>query len=235
VSQFVSLPLAAAYVIRPTNSISILLLGVYMLMRHRKYVLPALAWSLLIAGPFVAFSLNVYGAVLPPYYRASRLDQHPGFYEALAGNMVSPARGLFIFSPILLLSAVGIWLKIHRRQFLLLDGLLLAAIVLHWAAISSFPHWWGGHSYGPRFFTDMTPYMVYFLMPVVAELRQAGPRVVARRVCLISAMVLLGGASFFIHMRGANAWSTMLWNVNPTNVDQHPERLWMWDDLQFLR
>jgi hypothetical protein len=26
-----------------------------------------------------------------------------------------------------------------------------------------------------------------------------------------------------------------LWNAIPNNIDQHPERLWDWTDLQFMR
>ncbi len=232
-AQFVLLPLAAAYVMRPTNAISAAVLGAYLLIAHRRYVLPALGWALLVAVPFVAYSLTVHDSILPWYFRARRLGYHPAFFEALAGNLVSPARGLFVFSPVLLLAGVGVWLKVRGRRFRLLDAALVAILVLHWVAISAFPHWWAGHSFGPRFFTDMLPYLAYFLVPVFAAVAEARPR--RRRIALAAGVGLLAGFSFFVHFRGANSSSAMAWNAAPRNVDQHPERLWMWGDVQFLR
>jgi hypothetical protein len=232
VAQFVTLPLAAAYVIRPTNAISIAVLGLYLLIRHRRYVLPAVAWALLVAVPFVAYSLTVYDHVLPWYFRAARLGMHPAFWEALAGNLVSPARGLFVFSPILLLSTAGVWVKVRRRQFTLLDAALILAIVLHWVAISAFGHWWAGHSFGPRFFSDMLPYFAYFLVPAFAAIAEAAPK---RRTALTAAAAVLAAFSFVVHFRGANFHSTLEWNAGPGDIDRHPERLWDWSDLQFFR
>ncbi len=107
-----------------------------------------------------------YDALLPPYFAMQRLDLmlEP---QALLGNLISPARGLLVFSPVFLFSFYGLWLKLREVHSDMLDLFLVGIIVAHWLVISSFGHWWAGNSFGPRFFSDMTPYFVYFLIPVV--------------------------------------------------------------------
>ncbi len=54
-----------------------------------------------------------------------------------------------------LLAWWGLVLLRYRRYFLaycamgLLVAVMGAILLLHWLIISSFPHWWAGHSYGP--------------------------------------------------------------------------------------
>ena len=52
---------------------------------------------------------------------------------------------------------------------------------------------------------------------------------------LMSAAVCLGLISVFIHARGALTYDTWDWNSIPSNIDEHPARLWDWHDVQFLR
>ena len=148
------------------------------------------------------------------------------------GNIISPSRGLFIFTPVFLFSFYGILLKLKSQSFEILDAALISIILLHWIVISSFPHWWGGYSIGPRFFTDMVPYFVYFLIPVVD-----------RGICLgglrqIMMIIMFAGSlaiSFYAHHRSANSWRVPAWNQVPNCVDQNPSRVWDWSDIQFLR
>jgi hypothetical protein len=230
--QFVSLPLALAYVIRPTNSIAVALFSAYVLVSHRRFFMRYLLWSLVIVVPFLAFNWNVYGALLSPYYRPQRVGTSPYFAEALAGNMISPARGLLVFSPVFFCSFVGAWLKIRRHALERIQYVLVAVIVLHWLLIASFKHWYGGHSFGPRLFSDMTPFLVYFLIPV---LQMIASRAARHARPLAAALLGLSAISFAIHAHGATDSATWDWNGIPTNVDAQPERIWDWRDLQFLR
>lgn len=229
--QFASIPLAFSYVVRPTNSIPVVLLTVFAFIQYGQYFLRYLLWAMIIAIPFLLFNLAVYDAVLSPYYLPQRLGSS-NFLEALVGNLVSPARGLFVFSPVLLLSICGIVLKIKDKQFDKVDFFLLGIIFLHWISISSYGHWWAGHSFGPRFFSDMTPYFIYFLIPVLAGI----PRLKGmRKAVLASALFCFVVFSLFVHYRGATSWDVHVWNARPVDVDRNPARLWDWHDIQFLR
>jgi hypothetical protein len=230
---------AAAYTVRPTNSLLVLLVTIYVLIEHRRWVIYFLAGSVLVAVPFVLYNFNHFGNLLAPYYSPDRLANSPYFWEALAGNLVSPSRGLLIFSPLLLFVLYGVALKIRNRQFRRLDAFLAAALVLHWLAISSFRHWWGGASYGPRFFTDLLPVFAYFLIPVVAQVTEPAfwTRWRGRAVgALFAASVVW---SIFVHYRGSTQAATWHWNGTfpkvLLSVDEAPARLWDWSDPQFWR
>jgi MFS family permease len=222
--------LAFSFVIRPTNAISVLVLTIYVFLEHRRYFPAYLLGAALVAAPFLALNLKLYGSPLAPYYMPARIEASGSLLGALAGNLVSPSRGLLIFSPVLLFSAVGVALKAARKELNRLDWSLLIILGFHWLVISAFPKWWGGASYGPRFTSDVLPYIVYFLIPVLAWLGEPQtPAVVAVFFCVTVA------ASVFIHYRGANWRATFDWNGQPVPVDADPARVWDWRDPQFLR
>lgn len=235
--QYVSLPLFFSYIIRPTNIVPIVLLSIYILLQYRKYFTRYLSWGLVIVLPFIFFNYSVYGSLLSPYYQGDRLDND--FYAtalAMAGNLISPSRGLFIFMPIFIFSIVGIIIKCKYKQVERLDYFLIGIIVLHWLVISSFGHWWAGWSFGPRYFSDMVPYFVYFLIPVLVWLwKQRG----MRKLAFSTVLGLFVFASFFIQLRGVTSQEVWEWNSVPSNVDSMESfsnnRLWDWGDMQYLR
>jgi hypothetical protein len=229
----VSIPLAFSYLTRPTNSVSILIFTIFILIRYRKHFLPYCLWSMIIIVPFVIFNFTVYHSLLPPYYYLpSQLHLSPHIVEGLMGTLFSPSRGLFIFTPVFLFSVYGMVLKIRYKHIDLLDSCIVAIIILHWIISSSHPHWWGGHSYGPRYFTDVLPYLMYFLVPAVTII----PKFTGvKKVSIVFMLVCSIGISFLIHFRGATSWEVYYWNSKPVNVDVKPSRVWDWHDIQFLR
>ncbi|MCX6043601.1 MAG: hypothetical protein NT075_00700 [Chloroflexi bacterium] len=236
-AQYAALPLAMAYVVRPTNSLSVFILSLYVLLYFRPYFIRYCLWGLLIAVPFIAYNFSLYGGLLSSYYQAGRIGATGQLSEALLGNLISPARGLLIYSPIFLFAFVGAWLDWRRPTLTALPtprlSVALALIVmLHWLAISSFPHWTGGWSIGPRLFADMTPYLVYLLIPVIAGLPK--PRTIGALTRLAPFGLTLA-LSFFMHWHGATDQNVDYWNRVPNDVDQHGARIWDWRDPPFGR
>jgi hypothetical protein len=228
--QFAGLPLAFSFVVRPTNAIAILLLTVYVVVEYRRYFFRYILWTLPVVIPFLLYNLRVYDALLSPYY----LDwgTHGRLLKGLAGTLVSPSRGLLVYTPVLLLSLLGVVLKLRDRCFTKLDTALLATLLLHWVMISAWRMWWGGFSFGPRFFTDVLPFFVYFLIPVVAKIGALrGPR----KIILGASFAVLAAVSFFVHSRAVLVPEVHLWNEKPVSVDLQPSRVWDWHDIQFLR
>jgi hypothetical protein len=185
----------------------------------------------LVLVPFVVFNWTVYGAPLSPYYRGAHTFGVGGLLEAMIGNLLSPGRGLFVFSPVLAFAVLGIIMRLRARDRNELDGWLVGILVLHWIAVSSISPWWAGDSFGPRFFSDVLPYLVYFLAPVVAYLSWAGPG----RRALTAAFATTLLASVVIHGRAATSRQGYAWNGHPVHIDEDPGRLWDWSDPQFLR
>ncbi len=229
-AAWAGIPVALSYTARPTDSLAVLVFTAYVAVRHRRYLLRYLLAAAPVAAFLMAYNESIYHAILSPYYR-THLD---GFLPenwskmavALAGNLISPSRGLLIFTPVFIF---GIWSMLRGKWRTPLAPWLAALVVLHWLAVSSYvSNWWAGHSYGPRFFTDLTPILVLFLIPYFErwEALSRGFRTL---------FVVLALAGLAIHLRGGWSIGVYQWNVNPVNIDQHPERNWDWSDPQFLR
>ena len=190
-------------------------------------------WAALIALPFFIYNWNIYGSLLAPYYLPQRIGSNTHFVEALLGNLISPARGLFVYSPFFILIGFVLVPRAIKRQMSDLEWLLLAIILLHWVMISSFPHWWGGHSYGPRFFADMLPFLMFLLIPLFRDWGTVYSPL------LFGALLVLAAFAFFVNARGARVYAAGIeWNWaqgSVANVDDDPSRLWDWADPPFLR
>lgn len=230
--QFAALPLAFSYIIRPTNAIVIALFSIYVFLQYRRYLLRFILWGIMLAVPFLLFNYSIYGSLNSPYYATDRLLGRSAetIMLALAGNIISPARGILIFSPVLLLSFAGMIIKVRRRTFERLDLFLVLIILLHWLTISLVTEWWGGHSFGPRFFTDMMPLMFYFMIPVfqiVPELRGW------HKGAVVGAITVLALFSVFVHFRGSTCAQVQDWNIHP-DIQANQWRLWDWEDIPYL-
>jgi uncharacterized membrane protein YGL010W len=229
--------LAWMYFVRPTYAVPILAITVYMLVYHRRlFVWYAVAGIVWLAG-FISYSWHNFGQMLPNYYVASRLT-FSSFGEALAGNLISPARGLLIYVPVIFFVA---YLLVRYRKSLVFPRLALLSLIIivaHWIITSGFPHWYGGHSYGPRLMTGVVPWLVLLgILGVQAMLREreittVKPRTGWRIQNALGASLLL--ISMIINALGATEHATSLWNIRPVDVDQQPARIWDWRHPQFL-
>lgn len=231
--QYSALPLAFSAVIRPTNFSSYAAFSIYILISYRRYYPYFFLWSLAVFVPFILYSSSIYDALLPTYFGANRLGSDMSLMvTAFSGNLISPARGLFVFSPVLLFSVWGIFIKYSKKQLEKLDYFIVAIIIFHWISISSFGHWWGGWTYGPRLFSDMIPFFVYFMIPVFIEMPQMKN---IKKILVATAFCVLAAFSFFVHYRGATNETVMEWNKKPNDIDVSYNRLWEWSDPPFLR
>jgi hypothetical protein len=99
-------------------------------------------------------------------------------------------------------------------------------------AISLVPAWWAGHSFGPRYMTDVLPFLCYFL---AFNLESAASWSVVKQLCAGTIIAALAIVSITIHAQAALRVPPWAWNVVPDNIDNNPRRLWDWSDLAFLR
>jgi hypothetical protein len=235
-----AIPLALAFITRPTTASVVVALSVYVAC-VRPRAAPAFAiLGLACAGAFVTWSHWTYGSLLPPYFLGYLTPTSAGMtvnvwpVEPLLGNLVSPQRGLFVFVPIFVFSVWGAVRAFrHGGRHAALMKMLAILVVAHWILISSAGwKWWAGWSYGPRNFMDILPVFVVLLVPALEGLRALSPR--ARAVLVPVAMVAIAWGAFAA-VYGANAWAPHHWNFVPLDVDKHPARLWDWRDMQVLR
>jgi len=235
--------LAWTYFVRPTNAILIAAITVYVALYYRRlfiaYAVTGAIWFLL----FVLYSWVHFRTILPSYYRASRLT-FTHFAEALAGNLVSPARGMLVYVPILffVFFLLGKYRKTIVRPRLVI--LAFTIIILHWISISGFPHWWGGFSYGPRLMGGTVPW--FFLLTICGveammksrslqeTATRPSPKFITKWRMQNALGIVLLLVSIAMNGIGATMPATQWWNERPTSIDQTPQRLWDFHYPQFL-
>jgi hypothetical protein len=230
--------LAWTYFVRPTNAIHIIAITIYLLIYHRKLFVPYAVTGVLWFMGFIFYSWHNYHQLLPDYYQSSRLN-FSLFWTALAGNLISPARGLLVYVPVLFFIGyllIRYWRDIRFKPLIVLS---LAIGVGHLVAVSGFPHWWGGHCFGPRFMTGLLPWLVLpAILGLDGLLRWRSQSETTAQPARLRDQLIMGGAllliSMFINGRGAMSHATWLWNSRPIGVDEHPERLWDWRQPQFM-
>lgn len=161
-------------------------------------------------------------AALPSHDVTGDVGTSP--WSAAAGLLVSPNRGLIVFSPVALLVLPGVarlWrASMHGERW------WLAAAVVQFVGYSFYSVWWGGHTYGPRYLMDV--------MIPMAPFGAAGMAwVTARRWRTVLASATLA-YSILVAGTGAFVYPTDQWNQDP-EVDLNHQRLWDWKDTQIVR
>ena len=205
----------------------------YVALRHRAIILRLALTTVTLFLAFVAWSWLEYGRLLPHYYtQSNRLALTTAFWQGLYGNLLSPSRGILVFSPFLLLVAVGVVLYFRQLKTQPLFWLSAVWFGVQFALISSWDMWWGGYSYGPRLLTDVVPALVLITALVWKEFSERSS-LPSRR--LVSALYLsLGLLGILIHSyQGLYNVYASLWNLYP-DIDEHPQYLYDWRYPQFL-
>lgn len=177
------------------------------LRRHAKTVI--------LAGlPFAALFLwdnhaHTGSLFRPPFLEvgsaiASRMDGGDGAFSGglargLAGSLFSPARGLLIYSPFLLLAPLGIAAGRKGADKL---GLAAAAGLAGMLLLNaSYTDWWGAACWGPRRLMEGLP------LAVLLVFRGVEGKPVARRLLMLLVVlsVLVQGIGFFFYDSGWDA------------------------------
>jgi hypothetical protein len=189
-------------------------------------------------APVVLYNVRYFGTLEGGYGHVVALQETihgvPGAWstplgEGLLGLLLSPSRGLLVYSPILAVAAAGVLASValprgHLCHYLALG---LAASLL---MLGKYSVWWAGHSFGPRLLTDFMPALVLFLVPVWPRLTsRPASRAVVVVLFGISVAVQLVGAFYYPSPRDVD------WNTSPRPVGLSRHRLWDWRDSQIVR
>ena len=148
----------------------------------------------------------------------------PEPWVGAAGLLVSPNRGLLIFSPVVIVALAGL---VRSLRTLPDHGLAwaYAGCLLVFLGYSSYTVWWGGHAYGPRYLLDVMIWLTPAAAVALQHTLSGGFARSAVAVALVWSMVAAGTGAFFADT----------WNTSPLEVDLHHERLWEWSDQQTIR
>jgi hypothetical protein len=206
----------------------------------RSGVMSALiAGGIVVAGIAALFTAQYrwFGDVLGGFNAMQRVEVTPaehGVTSAFShqpwmgalGLLVSPSRGLLVFSPVVALALVGVQRSIREFPDLRLGWLPVASAAL-FLVYACYSVWWGGYTFGPRYMMDvLVPLTPAAACGVEAALTRTWSRWLAGAALAWSIVVSATGA--FIYPNDQ-------WNAIPENVDTHHARLWDWRDPQIVR
>ena len=147
--------------------------------------------------------------------------------EGAMGLLVSPSRGILVFSPIVLLAVVALprALKAGWRSPLPWCAL---AVLAQYGLYASYSVWWGGHTYGPRYMLDVLPVAVPLAAVTMGSHQGGRP---ARAWLAAAALVW----SVVVAATGAFCYPHDRWNTEPSEIDLDHSRLWSVTDTQIQR
>lgn len=237
------LAFSAAAACRPTAAIvGLAAAGCLLISDRRSFAAYALA-ALPIALGVVAYNLHYFGSALDFGQLAagaaiarlktgsSELWQTPVSVGA-AGLLVSPSRGLLVYSPFFAAAFAGAVLAWKEQKYARLRFLTVAVPAL-WLPAFLWFDWWGGWTYGYRPIVDSAPLLAILCAPAIDRSR-AQP---AWRLAFGAAV----GWSVFVQVLGILAYRPSDWNaraIGPSgtaaNIDlpEHRARLWSLRDWQ---
>jgi hypothetical protein len=208
------LALGGAVLCRPSTALFAAASGGVLLWQRRWRAALGLAAG--GAGPLLslaALNLRFFGSPLVGGYDQDNWTDHPPLWVGLAGLTVAPSRGLFVYSPALLVAVVGAWRL--RRDGGLTPGAQgggpgeggpsaadrgvvaawLAAAVATLAFYARWHDWRGGWCYGPRFLCETMPLWCLLFALGHASLRRGWARRLSGALVAASVLVHLLGVA----------------------------------------
>lgn len=220
---------------RPPDSVLLIPIIFYVFFVKRKAVLYYCVSLVLSSIPFVLYNIYMLDSLFGGYNNNMNiLVIGTSTLLNTLGLLFSPNRGLFVYSPILIISLLGMYRvsAIENRNIRTFLYLFLVSLLLNILVYASFnTHWWGGWCYGPRFLSGMLPiiiiYIAVFLNYVETNVSPSQKKISTY------VFILLFGISFFIQIVGSFYYPNGGWDAVP-NIDDHTERLWKWDDSQII-
>ena len=198
--------LSLAVVARPPTMVSVAILSLYVLLEYRAAFFRFILWALPPAILFFIYNYAINGSPLIFGYQEGVTLGFPQ-WEAVQGLLFSSGRGLFVYSPFLLLAPIGLWIgwvREHKNLYAYL-ALTFVAYTLIMAAWGSL----GGWAYGARMLTDALPATVLLIVPVVEKIR-GGWRGALWAVVILTAFVQSFGLYDYglrFHAEGNSVWS----------------------------
>lgn len=203
---------------------------------HNKESLKYLSISLILIILYYSFNLLILGHLTGGYgdIHIKPFYMFPIEEVALAflGMFISPGRGLFFYTPILIFSFIGIYFLIKIKNestypicLIYLIPAVGIIIFIHTVYTDNpyYLKWYGGFSWGPRYFVDIMPLLIIYLGISFIELNKIIKKDNIRRITWMIILMLLS-FSIFTQYVGAFYYK-QYWDAHP-NIDENPRKVW---------
>ncbi len=156
------LPLALALAARQADVALVAALALAIVVRWPRRSASLVLWGL---GPVLfvlAYQWVYFGSPLEHGFSGSLGRFSAPWGSGHLGLLVSPAKGLLVFTPVVIVTLLGL-ARAFRRGERWLALALGGAAFAHFALMGRWSEWDGGESFGPRLMTDALPLLLLFL------------------------------------------------------------------------
>jgi hypothetical protein len=155
--------LALAVASRPPAVFFALLFTLYVFRVHRRHLVAFLAIPFIIAGLLLTYNHYYFGTILGGYGGQAPLRPFSplAILEGFLGLLVSPNRGMLVFSPVLLVAFAGLVMTLRSRRDPLLQYTAIATLIT--IILYSFAGWAGAFSFSYRLLVDLLPALVLYI------------------------------------------------------------------------
>lgn len=162
--------------------------------------------ALPMLATLAVYDLVAFGTVKPIGYEHSALwqEQHStGFMsityphlDAIWGLTFSPFRGLFFYSPVLLLVLAGVYLATKSPRAWTPTLVAGGGFLLMFLFVCSSVMWWGGFAVGPRYLAPALPMLAIPLGYAIAWINGSAPAI--RAIGMLAVAVLGVGSALIV-------------------------------------
>jgi hypothetical protein len=184
---------------RPPDALIAAAIILFTIWSHRRRALWLLAGAAVPLALLMCYNLEFIGHIVGGYALAKSPDEK--FFHldwtGLPGLLISPSRGLLVFSPFLFFLPVGLMVRLRepgKRGLAVALSLAVAAQFL----LYSQADWRAGVSWGPRWLTDLLPILVWMLAPALFVLP---PLARGLLIAAMAASVIVQGIGAFWYTR----------------------------------
>jgi hypothetical protein len=213
------LPLALMVAARHADVALGAVLTAGILLRWPRQALRFALWAAPVAAALLVYQWGVFGAPWRHGFSGSLGRFSEAWGAGQLGLLVSPGKGLLVFTPVAIVGAVGLVRAARGERWL--ASTLGAAFVAHLVFTGRWREWHGGECFGPRLMTDAVPLLLFFAPEGLAKLQWVG--------------ALLAGVSIGVQALGAFAydgrWERLFQREaaprEARGFAEHPE-LWSW-------
>lgn len=220
---YASIPLALSVACRQPTIIFALAFFIYVARYHRTKFLAFLIFPVVLGGLLLAYNVYYFGSLAGPYSGGSKFATPQ--WDAFLGLLISPSRGLFVYSPVLAFAFVGLVSALRERRDPLLTSTAIASLVLI-LLYSAWSSWHGDFSYSYRFLVDLLPGLSLFLALTWSWM-------IAQR-WRKNLFVASAAFSVFVQIIGSFFYPCG-WFETPARANLHQERFWDWKDPEVWR
>jgi hypothetical protein len=212
---------------RPPNVLFALPMALYVVRYYRSHWKRFVVFAIVPLLAMAWYSSAVLGSVLTLGQTQDASLFSGDILIGLPGLLISPSRGLFVFTPVFVFGAAYcLYALFSSRAIPLLKYLTVSAIAMILLYAKWFS-WWGGASFGYRLLLEIVPVLTI-------GLALCWENVVAGRRWLQAVFGVTVIVSFYTHYLGAFYYPCGF-NSVPQNIDLQLGRLWSWTDGELAR